>query len=270
MPMSCGQVVTYVRTLTTKPFPQNLSDAEIIAFINSAQSDLAMEVRQPGAVWTFTTVAPANSNIVPEYSLRAYVDIKKVTLAGQIIVPTSIPSLEGAQIQLYDSSATNSGPQWSNQSSESYPYPSPTGTGGGFPQPINGMPFIIGGMPRYYIRDLAQIGFVPPPNGQYQAQLDVITMPLQLTSTSSISPFDPLYLDALGWRTAQKCHSANGADPQRLVRAQECQQGWLDALARLRTFVRTSNTGNPSGITVLTMRTSNNAPRRIPLGPGGP
>lgn len=262
--MTAGQVVTWVRTMTTQPFPQNISDTAIIGNLNVAQDDLAMEVRMVGAVWTFTTVSPANTTIVPEYALRPYVDIKRVAMAGQLLVPTSIPNMDGVQIQLFDTSGTNNQPAWQTQTSVAFP----DVTGAGFPQPVNGMPFIIGGMPKYYIRDLAQIGFVPPPNGQYPVTIDVITMPSALSTTSDVTVWDQVYLGALGWRTAQLCHLANSADPQRQVRAQICQQEWLDAVGRLRTWRRTSNTGNPGGITVLNMRTSNNAPRRIPLGPG--
>lgn len=264
--LTAAQVITYCRAQGALPSQNSASDTDFLGYITTAQKDLAMEVRRPGALWTFTIVPQANPGIIPEYRLRPYVDVKKVTLNGLILVPTDIPSMEGAQIQLYDASSTNYGPQWTNAASQLYP----PGGSNGFPSPQStNTPWIIGARPNYYLRDDAQIGFVPPPQSPGTVQMDVITMPQDVTSTQDQLPFDSLYLDALGWRTLQKAHEADSQDPMRATRADRAQRNWLDGLKRIWTFIRTNNTGNPSSIVPLTVRGSGNvAPATYPLVPG--
>lgn len=226
-----------------------------------------MEVRHPEASRYFTTIAPAHSNVVPEYRVRAYVDVLRVKLSGMLLVPTTIPSMEGAAIQVYDRTGAQYEPQWESQQAAPYPPAAPTGNVRGAPAPSN-FPFIVGSPPVYYLRGKAQIGFVPPPGGIYTVQMDVVTMPPTLIAADQQSLYDETFLDVLAWRALQFCHASNSQDPQHEKRAATCQANWREALGRLYTWDRTTNTGQPNGPVVQTSRGVWAAPRVTYYPPG--
>lgn len=266
--LQAGQIVVYVRA-QGRITQQYVNDPALLMYISQAQKDVAMEVRRPGATWTFTTAPLVNPGTLPEYRIKPFVDVKRVKLNGLLLVPTRIPDLEGAQIQLWDTTSTNYGTQWENATMQTYP---PAGSGGatlgGYPQPTT-LPWVVGARPEYYLRDDAQIGFVPPPVQPAVASMDVIKMPSPLTSLGDYSDFDDMFLDLIGWRTIQKVHAADAQDPQHLARSQDAQQNYRGALATMWTQLRMNNSGNPSGLVPVGIRnTGNQAPATYPLIPG--
>lgn len=278
--MTASQIVDYTRQQATVPFPQRLTVPQMLAIISTAQCDLAMEIRKPEAIWTITTVNQANTGIIPEYRLLRFVGIKWVRLAGMLLVGTDIPSMEGAQIQLYDATAANFQSQWMAQMAASYPGGNSNQLPGGWPFPSNGMPFIVGARPNYYLRGNTVIGFTPAPNGTYPVQMGVVVMPQDLTSDQDESPFDSLFLDAISWRTIEKIHASNSQNPQQQQRANYAHGQWVEAVGRLRSQFNMANTGANLGVTPLGRGTTPGAwgpPRRTggtsggnPFAPVGP
>lgn len=194
--MTLGDIDAQFRIYTGEPDPTGRwSYSDAANLINEGRNYISMLTHWPDATWVNVLTGPAQ-----EFTLPEILEIDRVYLNGQPIVPTSIPALEGTDIELYDQSSqtTQFTPNWNSQPYSIYPVPN---SQFGYPA---GMPpsFFQGQRPGYYLRG-GNIGFVPPPTtGSYNIQIDGVTVPPPLVNQSDVDIFPSFMKFYIAWRAA--------------------------------------------------------------------
>jgi hypothetical protein len=177
------------------------SSALITRYMNRAQMKVAL------AVWWPVGVVPGTWNSNAENPLiEDMLSILRVDVNGQLCVPTSVETMEGQPLEMYDQSGTGQKPEW--LALDQAPYPSPatypvTQTQGvqGFPVPQQpGFPI----RPVYYIRG-ANIGIVPLPASGSTVTIYFIVKPPDLSSTNpnGVSIYPEIFIDAISQKAAE-------------------------------------------------------------------
>jgi hypothetical protein len=198
--MTLQDIINLARIVLAEPNNQGRwSDSDMTILANRAQQQVTLELDWPESTILFTTVA-STTNGAQEYQLPEILKITRVYLAGQPIVPTSIPALQGDQIQFYDMTGTNAQPQWQTQPPTAYPTTTSgsTGYGGG----TGNTPWSPGSRPKWYFRG-GNIGIIPAPSNAVQAQLDIIPIPIALVNTTDVCQYPDNFRDALAWKIAE-------------------------------------------------------------------
>ena len=149
--MMLSDLLTFSRVLLAEPNQSptgRWSDADLTVFINQAHTQIALDLDWLESTYTGTTV-----NGTQEYQLPETLKILRVYIAGEQIVPTTIPALGGDQIEIWDRSAPNNQPQWAAQPADTYPLPGglpPGGQGSGWGRGVDAgnTPWSRGDRPR--------------------------------------------------------------------------------------------------------------------------
>lgn len=193
--MVLNDLLSFTRLLLAEPTQTptgRWSDADLITFINQAQTQIALEID-----WPESTVSGYTTTNIQEYQMPELLKILRVYVAGQPIVPTTIPALQGDQIMMYDMTAKNYQTQWQSQPTGAYPFASaatsPTG---------GNTPWQQGERPRFYMRG-GNMGFVPIPSGSYYVQVDLVPQPPILVNSTDVSIYQTNFKDAICWKAVE-------------------------------------------------------------------
>jgi hypothetical protein len=196
--MTLGEINNYARFLLNESDNQGrFSDAQMAMGITQATRDVALEVRFPE--YQLITTTPSTPT-AQEYILPDIINIKRVYLNGMLLTPSSIPTLEGDQILMYDATGTNYVPQWKIASVATYPVSSDCG----FPAAISS-PYTLGSRPSYYLRGESVIGIVPPPAGGSLLQLEGIAFPAPYVNMTDITIYSRHYCETLAQGAVKRC-----------------------------------------------------------------
>ena len=216
--MTLSDLDAEFRRNTGEPDPTGRwSYSDVAGWTNEARNFLAMLLRWPDATWTNTLTGGTGTGIT-EIQLPELLEIDRVYVAGQPIVPTTIPQLEGTDIQFYDQTATGNLPQWNTQPYAGYPVQNgqmgyPAGTG----------PFFVGMRPRYYLRG-GNIGLVPSPSGSFTIQIDGIGPPTPLVNQGDVDIFPSFFKYAIAHKAAELAFLADKAMDSAQAQGQLYQQ----------------------------------------------
>jgi len=262
-------VINLTRQLLNDPINTGRwSDAALLTFVDSANQDLGRDVRYPEGRLTGATLPNQQEYSLPFQIIKYY----RVYLAGQLIVPTSIDTLEGRQIGLFDqglnagnpygtlppSQPTGSGgppgtqgtytPAWNVQQPESYPVANVWG----LPAP-DAQPWTVGQRPRYYTRSSGTvIGIVPAPLAAVDLVIEGMFVPMQVTTTTQVLPYAWNYIRALAWKTCEYAYFSDNSDrsTQQYMYAAQCYER---EMRKLRSDLRQADRQN-RGPKLLTYR----------------
>jgi hypothetical protein len=175
-------------------------------FIDRSNKRLVRDTWFPDSRITFSTVADYQVYQIP-LLLKTY----RVYVAGQLAVPTDVPTLEGKQIWMWDESAVNGqaplvgsdappgtlgpyAPQWAVQTPLSYPVANGQWE---FPAP-DAQPWNQFERPRYYFRG-GYVGLVPPPANVVEVCIDCVRQPDTISADGQNLTTPENYLDAIVW-----------------------------------------------------------------------
>ncbi len=178
---------------------------------------LIRDIEFPESRIIITTVAQQQ-----EYSTPELIQVYRVYMNGQLLVPQEIQTLEGHQIQLYDQGLTTGATEPGTQASGSGgpagntgnytpavwvepPASYPVSNNWGIPAPDAGpwTPVAAGGRPVYYWRG-GYIGIVPAPlAGGYSLTIDCLAVPQDVTTLSQTMLFANNMRMALVWKTVE-------------------------------------------------------------------
>lgn len=232
--LTVAQIVTQARRLLNDPSAQGRwSDASLISFTDEAQQLLTRDVEFPQSRLTAPTIVNQQ-----EYATPDLLNVYRVYLAGQLLVPTTKQILEGHQTQEYDQGLDSgimqpgiqtpgSGgppgtqgsftPAWNIQSPEAYPVANAWGS----PAP-DAQPWFTGQRPRYYF-DGGVIGFVPAPSSIVTMCIDCLRVPDPLANLIDITIFPYNFRTAMVWKVVEFAKFADNdqtASEQRMYASQ--------------------------------------------------
>lgn len=205
------------------------SDSNATILANRAQQQMTLDLDWPEATILFTTVA-STTNGAQEYQLPEILKVTRVYIAGQPIVPTSIPALQGDQIQFYDMTGAQLQPQWQAQPPVAYP----TQTGG-MGNTSGNAPWTQGSRPKWYFRG-GNLGLIPAPSNAVAAQVDTIPIPIALVAMTDVSQYPDNFRDALAWKMTEY---ALYADSNQMVVG--ASQAYKECLTKLQKWVDDMN-----------------------------
>lgn len=215
----------------------------LLNFIDRGHKRIVRDVRFPDCRITFPTVPTSQLYPVP---LMLVTDA--VYVAGQLAVPTDVPTLEGRQINYYDQrgdGSTTAGPYsdaplgtvgqnaplWAVQEPLSYPVSGswstpawPALTQGQFAP--DAQPWDILSRPRYYWRG-GYIGFVPTPANVVTVCIDGVRMPDTIDALDLTMPTPDNFQDAVIWAAlalAKYADDGTRADAQRMTAEQNYER----------------------------------------------
>jgi hypothetical protein len=240
--MTLSDLLNLTRILLAEPNTTptgRWSDSDLTTLINQAQQQIALELDFPEASLTFSTTTG-----IQEYQMPELLKILRVYIAGQPIVPTTIPALEGDQIEFWDQTAANNQTQWQSQSGLAYP----VAASQSWPNAGN-TPWQQGNRPRFYMRG-GNMGFVPKPSGVYSVQVDIVPSPPTLVNSTDTSIFDTKFKDAICWKT---CTYAFFADSNSLMAT--ATQNYELEMRKLRAWKEDIQKMLPRGVFPITTRT---------------
>jgi hypothetical protein len=191
-------------------------DSTLLSFIDRANKRVVGETLFPDSRVSLQTIAG-----VQLYTFPPMLKVHAVYVAGQLVVPSDLPTLEGRQVNTWDMSADGSttagaggdaapgtvgvgAPAWAVEAPLSYP-----DTNGQWVTPApDAEPWDTSQRPRYYWRG-GSLGLVPPPSGVVTLSVDCVRLPdTVLTASQSMTTPDN-YVDAIVWAA---CAIAKFAD----------------------------------------------------------
>lgn len=242
--MQLGDINAQVRILLAEPDSTGRwSDTDLASLINQGQKAVVKELEFPEGTLVNQTTAGQQ-----EYTIPEVFKILRVYVAGQPIIQTDIPTLEGAQIEMYDQSAPNYLPQWLSQNSTAYPVASDTG----YPYPST-LPFYAGQRPQWYLRG-GNIGLVPPPAGTYTLQIDIVPVPAALANAADVSTLPSNFLQAIAWYAVYQAKFADS----RLEDAAFAMQQFEGEMGKLRAWKSSFKGSTNRAPVLLTYRSMTN------------
>lgn len=262
MPVYASDIVTRARNnLSDNTSQARFTDASMLLWTSDVVQEMTRRLLFPEYRLTFSSVA----NIQEYANMPEVLRTLRVYVAGQLIVPTDLPTLEGTQIQLYDQSgnggapAVGSGgppgnvgtasPAWTTQMAENYPILSELGN----PAP-DAVPWFTGSRPRYYWR-AGVFGLVPAPAGVYTVCIDGVFNPATITALATQLVVPSFFLRAAAWEVASSALFSDRDSPSGGIQASEIAHGKYEALmGELRGWKRRYNGPSPRGPKMLTQR----------------
>jgi len=211
----------------------------------------------------FATVANVGLYQLPEMNT-----ILRVYMAGTPLSSTSIDTLEGNQLGVYDSSAANSQPQWATAIPIAYPQ---ANTPQYAPIP-RGLPWTMNWpIPMYYMRGPGAIGFVPAPANVVTVQIDWQPEPNPLVNLTDVDILPDKAVNAICYMTiAYMCAADGNAEgfAQNML-GYGGQNGTGGAIGQLLTWKRDRQPKlKPVGPLFVTARTRWSGPPRVGTGAG--
>lgn len=204
--MTANDIVSLFRILgSERSNIGHVSDQDALALANQAEIDCALRIDWPESTMTTSTVASQG-----EYTLIDLVAILRVFVAGQLIYPTDIATLQGEQLEEFDQSATDASlrPLWVQQQATGATYPQANDQA----NPVaGGLPYYLGQRPTFYLRG-ANLGLVPAPLGVYTLQVDYIPLPVNLISLNTTSDMPTAAKAAIVWKMISYLYQTDGND----------------------------------------------------------
>lgn len=261
--MQAQDVTSYARSLLSEPTNgQWLTESRAIQFVDRAHKIIVRSLKWPESRFVFST-----QPTVQEYQLSEVIRILRVYVAGQPVVRTDIPTLQGQQWQFDDQTGTVGGPggyvapgqapvlvgnqytpQWTSQPATAYPVASSLG----YPSP-SAAPWMAGMRPRYYTRG-GNLGLVPAPLGTYQVVCDVIAQPVTLVSDTDTLVLPDIALDAVAWKVCELAYFADRDNQGAGDSRNYAQTEFNTAMKELKAWRREYDGMGPRGPNVLTNR----------------
>ena len=260
--MKASDVLTQVRPLLGESSTaQRWSNQDLLGFIDSGQKTMVRTLLWPESRTIVTTTAN-----IQEYDLNEVLLVLRVYLQGQRLVETSIPTMEGDSLQLYDQTGTSAGPgglitngvptlvtgdytpQWTGEAAAAYPVASSLA-----PPGPTGQPAYVGQRPMYYLRG-GNLGVVPLPAGSYPLVLDIIRQPDTVNNTSQTLVLPSIAMDALAWKVCELAFFSDRTQSGAAQQMQAASQQYMKALTELKSWRQQYGGGTDEGIKMLTMR----------------
>ena len=186
--MTLSDLLTTCRTLLADTDTGGFfSDSDLTLFINEGQNKLSIKLRWPPMNLTRSTVANTQEYTLPESVLAVY----SVYLAGQPLVPTTKPIMEGWGQELWDDTGPQYQPEWQKLDMAQYPNPA------AYPVSATYQGVIIDQVPGAPVKPSwypwgANIGIIPTPNGIFTLTVLGIAFPPQLASGTDTCIFPEL------------------------------------------------------------------------------
>lgn len=230
------------RTYTAEPSAGGRwSSSDVANLVNRSIVRVMQKLRWPESTYTTVTVSGQR-----EYQLPELMEIVRVYLAGEPIAATTIPHMEGAQLQNFAVDPALKTPIWL------------TGPGVSEPQTVlpasyPGMglvPMYQGAPSRYYLRG-GYLGFAPPPLGVVQIRLDVVAYPVLLLQPTDQTILPSQATEAVVWGALERAYFADDDVEKATYAAKQYEQHMGELLAWKKTLVRYA----PRGPMPITGRT---------------
>lgn len=228
--MNLGDVITYTRDLLAEyDTSGRYSDPLLTRFVYRAMDDLALELE-----WPESTLTQDATPGVQEYSIPPVLKVLRVYLGGQECVPTTIPTLEGSTLELFDQSTPGTAvPRWKSEPGATYPVLKHVEQG----YPVPQVPWFSGMRPRFYFRG-GSIGFVPTPVNTVTIALDVVPYPPKPQAMTDTVVFPDLFLEALATKAAEIAKESDQQYDAATYFRQKFASYWVPKLRRWKeTFV---------------------------------
>lgn len=182
-----------------------VSDSDALQLANQASIDVALRIDWPESTMTTPTAASQ-----AEYQLMDLVAILRVYVAGQLLYPTDIATLQGEQLEQFDQNANDNSlrPLWVQQQAIGATYPQMNDQA----NPVaGGLPYYLGQRPVFYLRG-GNLGLMPSPLGVYTLQVDYIPLPAYLTSDTSYSDMPTASKAAIVWKMISYLYQMDSND----------------------------------------------------------
>jgi hypothetical protein len=234
--MQLSQIDNLFRVYTSETDPVNgrWTYADVATLANQSRWAINSELDWPQGTVSATTITGQM-----EYQLPLLTKVLRVYLSGQLLVPTTIPQLNGEQIEFWDQTAANNIPQWLAQTNTVYPV---TGTAYGAPYPST-LPFYQGMRPMWYLRG-GNIGFVPQPAGAYPITIDIVPRPAALVNQTDVdNMYDQFFLEAIVQGMVMRAMQADRDMDARMAAALAFKQ----EMGKLQSWVADMRSGAPRG-----------------------
>ena len=221
-PITLSDVLTFTRDLLAEADTTGrFSDAMLTRLVARAIDAVALAIEWPEATLTQSTVAGTQ-----EYQLPLMLKLLRVYLAGQECVPTTIPTMEGFPLELYDQSTPATAiPRWKNEPSAAYPVT--THGEQGFPVPQ--VPWVPNLRPRYYIRG-GNVGFVPTPANVVTITADIVPIPSKPGAGTDVILYPDFFNEALGTKVAELAKASDRHFDEAKYFQDRFEQHWLPQL----------------------------------------
>jgi hypothetical protein len=205
---------------------------------------------------------------IQEYALPEIIFIKRVYVAGQLIVPTTKQVLEGHQDESYDQGLGNAvptptapiaggggppgntgmySPAWTDQAPASYPVTNVWGS----PAP-DAQSWFMGQRPRYYLEG-GVIGLVPSPLAEYALCIDCLRVPDQIVDLNQNLVLPSNFRLALAWQMVALARFADDND-RSTAAAQAAEQKYDAEIRKLRMDQKRRDGDQPRMPKFFTMR----------------
>lgn len=260
--MQVQDVTSFIRNLGSEPTTgQWKTDLQYAQFVDRAQKIIVRKLLWPESRFYFTSQAT-----VQEYQLQEVLRILRVYVAGQPVVRTDIPTLEGQQWSFNDQTGTSGGPggavvpgaapvlvtnaytpQWTSQAPATYPVASSLG----YPSP-SAQPWMAGMRPRYYARG-GNLGLVPAPISAYTVVCDVVAQPVTVSQPTDTLVLPDIALDAVAWKAIELAEFSD-PDPQAADKRNYALTQFNEAMKDVKKWRREYDGMGPRGPRPLTQR----------------
>lgn len=199
-------ILTTARYLVDEPSPQGrFADAEMINYVNMATIQTMLKVEWPEATYWWITDGVQGGQYL-ELQLPEMYSVQRVYVAGQLAVPTDIPTLEGDQIGEYQQYGSTMSPAWTQAPFTGYPVANFQSS-----PAFASLPYFQGQRPGFYFRGGA-LGLVPPPTSGVKVSIDVFPAPNVLAQYTDYTFFPQMFKEALAYKTLQYAYFADQTD----------------------------------------------------------
>lgn len=220
-------IINKTRIYAAEPNPGGRwSDSDILSLADDACTAVSMRADFPESIFKMTALSGTQ-----EYALPEVMAILRVYVAGQLIFPTDIPTLQAEQIEVFDQSGANYTPAWTQVAAATYPVANDMAS------PVPAVSYYPGQRPQFYLRG-ANIGFVPTISGTPTIQIDAIPIPIPLTAAGTQTNYPHIFLPALAHHTAAAMYSADSNDAMANIELGKYELALKDIVAWKRNFVR--------------------------------
>src|ERR1700687_1281641 len=177
--MTAQNLVDYTRFLMAETVSGRFTDADLITAAHVASYDLMTRIQWPDGTLTVTTSANQ------EYTLPPVLEILRVDINGQRLIPTTLSRLEGVSYGLFDQTGVGNVPKWTLATAKTYPV---ANSNLGYPTTAGSLPYNPLQRPVYYMRG-GNMGIVPPPTAGQTLTIQIIPVPTDLVIGTDFSLF---------------------------------------------------------------------------------
>lgn len=222
---------------------QTWTPSQWLQAVDRAQKTLVRDLKWPPSRFLFTSTPQ-----VQEYQLQEVLLILRVYVNGQILPRTSIPQLEGEQLQVDDQSGNVGGPsglvspiappvvaggQYTPAWTSAPPANYPASNNFLYGTTLSASPWFTGQRPMYYTRG-GNVGLVPAPLTAVPVVCDVVRQPVPLQAMTDDMVLPDICADAMAWDACEQFYysvrdqsgssdNRNFAHEKRMEAMQKCK-----------------------------------------------